>query len=309
MKFDDKISLPENDESPIEPEIISHIKKHFPEFLDSDSHVSVEFIKVVDEAYWAVIDNLGDSEIAVLDYDESEIDYDYITDKEAEEILKKLPAEIRSQPLSPDTVSFILEKMEELAYLEWIKSEEIERNIQCFEAKEFSRRGCAKAAAKQFKEALKDFNQACLLEPNNLEYFLDRATLFLEMELMGNAFKDAIFVYKRKGDNFLKDLTVYFPDLPYIFHECGKPLLAIELILEYLKKLTNPSLLPFITIKDYMFAIETNNYEVSLNIELFNEIVSLIKVIELENKGDVEVEGLIKFVKLEFVFLRKVVGF
>ncbi len=310
MKFDDKINLSEEGVSSIEPEIINHIKRNFPEFLDSDFNVSIEFIRIVDKTYWAVLDNLDDSEMTVLDYGENEmVDYDYITDQEAEEILKKLPAEVRSQPLSLDTVSLILEEMEELAYLEWKKSEENERNMQCSEAKEFAKRGSAKAAVKQFNEALQDYNKACLLNPKALGYFLDRANLFMEMGLKGNAFKDAIFVYERKGDNFFKDFTIYFPDLTYIFHECGKSLLTIELILEYLKNLTNPSLLPFITIKNYMFVIEASNNKISGNIDLFKEIITIIKEIELENKGDNKIEALIESAKSELVFLRKVVGF
>lgn len=310
MKFDDKISLPEEAVPSIEFGIIAHIKKHYPEFLNSDSRVSIEFIKIIDEAYWAVMDYFDGSEMTLLDYDENEMDdYDYITDQEAEEILNNLPVEVRSQPLSPHTICSVLEEMEKLAYWEWINSADDELNLECSEEKKFAKRGSAKAVVDQLNEALNGYNKACMLEPNNLVCFLDRANFFMDMELQGNAFRDAIFVYERKGDNFFKDFTRYFPDLAYIFHECGKPVLAIKLILEYLSALTNPSLLPFISVKDYVFFVETDSYVMSLDIDLFNDIISIVKEIELGNKGDNEVGALIESVKSELVFLRKVVGF
>jgi tetratricopeptide (TPR) repeat protein len=300
MHFDDKISLPEDTSIYLDFEVTSHIRRNYPEFFGSGSRVSVQVIKLIDEAYYSV---MGDDVEDCVDED------DFIDDHEAKEILNNLPVEVHTKPLSPDIVSLIIDEMDELAHLKWKQSVEDERDLECFVAEDYGVRARARAATKHFKEALEDFNQACLLEPDNLSLFLGRANLFLEMELKGLALKDAIYVYEEKGDNFFKNFTTNFPELTDIFHKCGKPTLAIESLLKFLRMANGPSLLPYLTFEDYYFVVEKDGYKTSLNIEVFNEIISIVKGIELENVGDFALDALIESVKSEIVFLRKIVGF
>lgn len=204
-------------------------------------------------------------------------------------ILNNLSEEAISQPMSQGTIFKIQEELDGIVgkkLLEFCEFEMGSPQYQCNESSEYSNRGNRRANAGMIEAALADFNKAILLKPGDFLPLWNRALMFMENDMTGLAFQDALTIYENimKPENNLQ-LAFKWLNLSTMLMNLNKPFYSISLILKCLKDF-NKYQVPYITENNGHFLyieIKEKCWYNDVDLDSFNEIVSTVKELDLKH--------------------------
>jgi len=224
----------ENSESKTcEAEIISSIRENNQECLAPGFVVDKGYIKLVLDTWNRIID-------IEIGLDDSSMDDD-IADEEAEEILRKIPQDAISRPLSCETIGIIMAEGNAVSTRRFLLET---ADKHCARACEFNNRANARRELGRCLEAQIDYNRACDIDPNEPAYFLNRAGFFVQLGLIDDAMRDCLHVATLVGSEGTDEEWDLFR-LASIFWRCGESLLAAQALLNCLRLVS--TLVPYIT--------------------------------------------------------------
>ncbi len=207
--------------------IIDYIGERWPECWSPSSRVTRHFIELVDAAM---------DEVILQDQPDLEgCDLGEGISEEEEAILAGLPEKAKKHPLTHETVHLILRERDDML----CRSILVETaDTRCVRAWEFNNRANARAELGRSLEALKNYNLACDMEPNQPDLLLNRAGFLRRLEAIKDALEDAARAYRLiEGGGIEHDMD--FLHLASIFMACGEMHQAMKAFSTILKSLAS----------------------------------------------------------------------
>tara|TARA_B100001964_G_scaffold233485_1_gene290812 strand:- start:2237 stop:3148 length:912 start_codon:yes stop_codon:yes gene_type:complete len=302
MNYDDELKIPDSPD--ITPKIVNYISTHHPKFLLPEASVTIEFILLVDRVKSIV---LGMEEYFA---DEDDIYFEY---DDAIEILKNLDKDAITNPLSPYTILSIFEVSEDISYREFFDDEKDNVQSICSNSAEYNNRGNAKKNNGMTIEALEDYNRALFLNPDDDAPLRNRLNLFSDSGMDGLAVQDALQIYeKMMRPDCITNPIINWISLCRFFIRCKKYHRASTLMLKCLRDL-NKYQIPNIVKKDsrsisVSIKLSDKEYILSMELDDFEDIISMVKEIDGINKKNQEDSELAESIKSEILLARSSIG-
>lgn len=176
-------------------------------------------------------------------------------------------------------------------------------NSICTQAHDFNNRANARAALGRHDEALRDYDKACSLEPEDPSFLLNQAGLFLELGMKKRALENVRRAWQLGGQGDVADPHGLFR-IAQMFLICDNPDSAEKTLLAFLRFLQ--LIIPCAVKEDgggYIIKKDGHTIHTS-DIVDFDEVDRFVRAIRggKDCKGIAQPESLLKQVKRDFVY-------
>lgn len=285
MEYNERITF-QKQEHNLEEQIMEKIITSHPEYKTEYALVTADYIGLVDRTM-EIVCGIEDLETESVSYEE------------AIEVLKNMPAEIFSSPISAKSIEYILSSLSSIRYRSFLNA-----TADCSGDDPISlfNRANARAELGRTEEALEDLIHVCILNPDNIDGFISRASLYSSLGEKAKALQDAATALEMLNNSNDSALFSYI-QLAYIFHECSDTKLTTRSLLKYTEIFI--SLLPYATLDNNGgYYINKDGLHMCSSLSSFNNIFELISDIEKEKSIDTELAALIEKLKIDICTIR-----